>query len=131
MVVKEVGKNMRFLVLEENQRILRIYQKFFDAKGYQVIFTDNGYSCFERFSGQDSFDYIILDKSRKLGSMFLEDKIREINPLQKILFLSPFMNLENSEISKETQELVEKPFAMVTVLGKIQLENVQPLIKVK
>ena len=131
MVVKEVGKNMRFLVLEENQRILRIYQKFFDAKGHQVIFAENGESCFERFSEEDTFDYIILDKSTKLGNMLLEDKIRIINPLQKILFLSPFMNLENSEISRETQELVEKPFAMVTVLGKIQLENVQLLIKVK
>ena len=62
--------------------------------------------------------------------MYLEDKIREENPLQKVLFLEPYMNLDNTEISKETQYLVEKPFAMVTVLGKIMIE-VQPVIKVK
>ena len=122
---------MRFLVLEENARILRIYQKFFDAKGYQVDFVDDEYSCFERFVGLNDYDYIILEKSSKIDNMYLEDKIREENPLQKILFLEPYMNLDSTEISKETQYLVEKPFAMVTALGKIMIEKIQPVIKVK
>ena len=122
---------MRFLVLEANERIINIYQKFFDSKSYQVDFADSEESCFEKFSCFNDFDYIILEESRKIGNLYLDDKIREINPLQKILFLSPFMNLENTEISRETQYLVEKPFAMVTVLGKIELEKIKPIIKVK
>ena len=122
---------MRFLVLEANERIIKIYQKFFDSKSYQVDFANSEESCFEKFSCFNDFDYIILEESRKIGNLYLEDKIREIKPLQKILFLSPYMNLENTEISRETQYLVEKPFAMVTVLGKIELEKIKPVIKVK
>ena len=122
---------MRFLVMEANERIIKIYQKFFDSKSYQVDFAENEESCFRKFSCLDDFDYIVLEGSTKLGDMYLEDRIREINPLQKILFLSPYMNLENTEISRETQYLVEKPFAMVTVLGKIELEKIKPVIKVK
>ena len=79
---------MRFLVLEENERIVRIYQKFFDTKGDQVDFVANEHSCFEKFMSQNDFDYIILEKSTKIDNMYLEDKIREENPLQKILFLA-------------------------------------------
>jgi len=31
------------------------------------------------------------------------------------------MNLDKSELSKETQEIIEKPFAMITLLGYIEI----------
>lgn len=122
---------MKFLILEDNERITKIYQKFFDTKNFPVDFAKDQYSCFEKFATAGNYDYIILVKSIKIDNLRLEDKIREINPLQKILFLEPFMTIEDSGISIETQYLVEKPFAMVTLLGKIQLELIQPIIKVK
>ena len=121
---------MRFLILEGNERIIRIYQKFFDSKNYHVDFVSDSQTCFEKFSSE-IYDYIILEQSTRILNMNLEDKIREKNPLQKILFLEPYMNLEKTQVSMETQYLVEKPFAMVTLLGKIELEKIQPLIKVK
>ena len=121
---------MRFLILEDNERIIRIYQKFFDSKNYHVDFVSDAQMCFEKFSSE-IYDYIILEQSTRILNMNLEDKIREKNPLQKILFLEPYMNLEKTQVSRETQYLVEKPFAMVTLLGKIELEKIQPLIKVK
>lgn len=122
---------MKFLILEDNERITRIYQKFFDTKNFPVEFAKDSHSCFEKFATTGNYDYIILEKSIKIDNLQLEDKIREVNPLQKILFLEPFMTLEDSGISMETQYLVEKPFAMVTLLGKIQLDAIQPVIKVK
>ena len=130
-MVKGDGLGMKFLILENNERITKIYQKFFDTKNFPVEFAKDENMCFEKFASAGNYDYIILEKSTKMGNLSLEEKIREINPLQKILFLESFMTLENSEISLETQYLVEKPFAMVTLLGKIQMESIQPIIKVK
>lgn len=121
---------MRFLILEDSERICRIYQKFFDTKNYHVDFVKNAHMCLEKFTNLENYDYVILEKPSKIDEFQLEDKISEINPAQKILFLSPYMNLGH-EVSIETQYLVEKPFAMVTVLGKIQLEQIKPVIKVK
>ena len=121
---------MKFLVLEDNERIIRIYKKFFDSKGYQVDFVSNQESCFREISCSE-VDYVILEGSDVTTNHIVEEKIKEINPLQKTLFLSPYMNLENTEISRETQYLVEKPFAMVTILGKIEIEKIRPVIKVK
>ena len=124
---------MKFLVLENNERIMRIYQKIFISKEYQVDFVEDELNCFKKFnkSLMDCYNYIILEKSIKIDNLPLEDKIREVNPLQKILFLSHHMDQQNPEISKEIHDLIEKPFAMVTLLGKIELEKLRPTIKVK
>jgi len=124
---------IKFLVLEDNARVRRIYQKFFISKEYQVEFVEDESNCFKKFNESllDGYNYIILEKSIKIGNLPLEDKIREINPLQKILFLSHHMDQQNPEISKEIHDLIEKPFAMVTLLGKIELEKLSPRIKVK
>ena len=122
---------MQFLVLEENERILQIYQKFFDSKGFHVDFVNDEEACLKKIACLADYDYIILEGSSPSENLILEEKIKGINSQQKTLFLSPYMNLENNEISKETQYLVEKPFAMVTLLGKIELERIRPVIKVK
>ena len=41
------------------------------------------------------------------------------------------MNEPNPNVPKEIFDMVEKPFAMVILLGKIDLEEHQPTIKVK
>ena len=122
---------MRFLVLEENERIIRIYQKFFDSKALHVDFVNDEEACFRKITEVGNYDYVVLEGTTPNENLVLEEKIKGINSLQKTLFLSPYMNLENTEISRETQYLVEKPFAMVTILGKIELERIRPVIKVK
>ena len=122
---------MRFLVLEENDRIIRIYKKFFDAKEFHVDFVSDEEGLIQKIACLADYDYIILEGTTPNENEIIQERITEINPLQKTLFLSPYMNLENTEISIETQYLVEKPFAMVTLLGKIELERIKPVIKVK
>ena len=122
---------MRFLVLEENERIIRIYKKFFDVKEFHVDFANDEKDCFQKITCLADYDYVIFEGTTPNENKVVEERIAGINPLQKTLFLSPYMNLENAEISIETQYLVEKPFAMVTLLGKIELERIKPVIKVK
>ncbi len=119
---------MKFLVLEQSERITNIYNKFFYKKKYDVDFAKNESECIKKFydsqrlDNESKFDFVILEDScGLLDGNSLEDKIREYNPDQKIFLLSSYMNLDKSELSKETQEIIEKPFAMITLLGYIEI----------
>ncbi len=109
---------MKLLVLEQNDIVSNIYKKIFDKKQYIADYAKNESECIEKFD--ENYDYVVLDNS-KLG--FLEEKIRKIKPSQKILSLAPFMSSNGPPELKETQDLIEKPFAILTLFGKLELEN--------
>ena len=73
--------------------------------------------CLERFN--KNYDYVVLENSN-LGT--LEQKIRKIKPDQKILSLSQYINSECPSELKETRELIEKPFAVLTMISTLELE---------
>jgi len=119
---------MKFLVLEQSEQITNIYKKFFHKKNHDVDFVKNESECIKKFydsqrlDNESKFDFVILEDScRFLDGVPLEDKIRDLNADQKIFLLSSYMNLDKSELSKETQEIIEKPFAMITLLGYIEI----------
>lgn len=118
---------MKFLVLEPNERVAKMYHKFFEQKQYQADIVQDESECLNRFQ-TDSFDCVILEKSDFVRNGRLEDQILEKNPEQKILFLSPYMNMDAVGISKATQEIIEKPFAMVRLLSQIQFQKSKKII---
>jgi len=115
-----VGANifMKLLVLEQNKLVSNIYKKIFEQKQYIADYAKNESECIEKFD--ENYDYVVLENS-KLGS--LEEEIRKIKPSQKILSLAPFMSSNGPPELKETQDLIEKPFAILTLFGKLEIEN--------
>lgn len=111
---------MKLLVLEQNELISNIYKKIFDEKKYFAEYAKNEFECIEKFD--ENYDYVIVDDSK---SDILEEKIRRIKPSQKILSLSPYMNSDGPTELKETRDLIEKPFAILTLFGKLEIENPQ------
>ena len=109
---------MKLLVLEQNELVSNIYKKIFDEKKYFADYAKNEFECIEKFD--ENYDYVVLEDSKKEE---LERKIREIKPSQKILSLAPFMNSDGPSELKETRDLIEKPFAILTLFGKIEIEN--------
>ena len=109
---------MKLLVLEQNEAVSKIYQKIFDEKKYIADYAKDESECLEKFD--ENYDYVVLE-DQKLGS--IEEKIRSTKPSQKILSLAPFMNSESPIKFKETKDLIEKPFAILTLLGKLEIEN--------
>ena len=111
---------MKLLVLEQNELVSQIYKKIFDEKQYEADFVRNDSECLKRFD--QNYDYVVLDDS-KANPINLEEEIRKINPSQKILSLSPYMNSVGPSELKDTQELIEKPFAILTLVGKLEIES--------
>jgi len=115
-----VGANifMKLLVLEQNELISNIYKKIFDKKQYIADYAKNESECLEKFD--ENYDYVVLE-DLKSGS--LEEKIRKIRPSQKILSLAPYIKSDGPADLKETQDLIEKPFAILTLFSKLEIEN--------
>jgi hypothetical protein len=109
---------MKLLVLEQNELISNIYKKIFDEKKYMADYAKNETECIEKFD--ENYDYVVLEN---LKSGTLEQKIRKIKPSQKILSLYPYINSDGPLELKKTQELIEKPFAILTLFGKLDIEN--------
>jgi hypothetical protein len=119
-----VRKNiMKLLVLEQNELISDIYKKIFNEKKYLADFAKSESECIDKFD--ENYDYVVLEDLR---SGVLEEKIRRIKPSQKILSLAPFMKPEVPLKLKKTQELIDKPFAILTLFGKLEIEKSNPYI---
>lgn len=116
---------MNALVLEDNPRITGLYEKIFASVGFDVDFVFDKFSCIDKFLNPDkNYDFVILEKSAKFDeSVNLEDKILSMNPNQKIFFLSPYMSARSPEFDSinETMSLIDKPFAMVSLLSYLEL----------
>ena len=109
---------MKLLVLEQNELVSNIYKKIFDEKHYIADFAKNESECIEKFD--ENYDYVVLENSKLV---VLEEKMRKINPSQKILSLAPFLSSDGPSELKETRDLIEKPFAILTLFGKLEIEN--------
>lgn len=108
---------MKLLVLEQNELVSNIYKKIFDEKNYFADYAKTESECIEKFN--ENYDYVVLENEK---SAFLE-QIRRIKPSQKILSLEKYMNADVPLELKKTQDLIEKPFAILTLFGKLEIEN--------
>jgi DNA-binding response OmpR family regulator len=112
-----VVKLMKLLVMEQSELVSKIYKKIFDEKQYEADFAKNDSECLKRFD--KNYDYIVLEHSMPN----LEENIRKIKPSQKILSLSQYIDSEGLPELKDTMDLIEKPFAILTMFGKLELES--------
>ncbi|MFI5416463.1 MAG: hypothetical protein ACHQW9_00220 [Nitrososphaerales archaeon] len=118
---------MNALVLEDNPRITKLYEKIFSSVGFGVDFVSDKFSCVDKFLNNDKiYDFVILEKSTKFNERNnLEDKILSMNPPQKIFFLSPYLPARSSEFDSisETMSLIDKPFAMISLLSYLEINT--------
>ena len=115
VVVKDF---MKLLVMEQNDLVTKIYKKLLDKMQYEADFAKDDSELFDRF--QDSYDYVVIEKPVP----GLEQKIRKIKPLQKILSLSEHTDFASLSEINDSQSIIDKPFAILTMFGKIKIESV-------
>lgn len=115
--------------MEDNQRIVELYKKILSEKKYKADFVHDASSCLERLVGQHTYDAVILEGHMEDSvEGELKDAIRTTNPQQKVFFLSPYMSMSKSENAgmKETLDLIDKPFAMISLTSCIEIKNSMP-----
>ncbi|MEM3006922.1 MAG: hypothetical protein QXW37_00865 [Candidatus Nitrosotenuis sp.] len=118
---------MKALVLEENVRIIELYKKIFEQKNHQVDFVSDVGSCLGRIDDNTNYDFVILEESMRIPEGDnVEDLIRAARPQQKIFFLSPYMSHRDPQFDavKETLDLIDKPFAMISLLSFLEIKHV-------
>ena len=108
---------MKLLVLEQNELVTNIYKKIFDEKNFLAEYAKTESECIDKFD--ENYDYVVLESL----AGHIEEKIRKVKPTQKILSLEPYMKKDVPESLKDTQDLIEKPFAILTMFGKLEIEN--------
>lgn len=117
---------MKLLVLEKDDKITSIFRKIFSEKNYDVQFAKSEFDCINKYD--DSFDCVILENSKKFDNdLRVEDEIRTSNPEQKILFLSPYLGTTGESIcDDDTKNLIEKPFALLTIIAQLEMQQKDP-----
>jgi DNA-binding response OmpR family regulator len=113
---------MKLLVVEQTELVSKIYKNIFNAKNYDADFAKNDSECLERIQG--NYDYIVFSSAMNDSQGSLEEKIRQIIPSQKVLSLGPYMNSICSLENLETREIIEKPFALLTMVAKLESERI-------
>ena len=112
---------MKVLVLEDDSKISNIYQKIFNEKKIEADFVENEPDFMNK--ADEQYDYLILEKPLSAQNGFLEKREKDRNHDRNFLFLSSIIpkNNQSSNLRKETRDLLEKPFAMITLLAKLEL----------
>lgn len=117
---------MKVLVLEQNERIVQLYKSIFTQQKCEAEFVSDSLSCMDKFSTKTSqYDLVILEKPTKTDiDTNLEDEIRAAIPSQRVFFLSPHMAPREEEFDavKETLDLIDKPFAMISLLAQLAIK---------
>ncbi len=116
------------LVLEENQRVKKIFEKIFLHKNLKAVFVETKVDCLNTLqnsldiNGISRFSFVILGRSKDLqGSEFLAEKI-QARGLHQEVFVLP-SNQPETPIPKESAELIEKPFSLISLLTQIEIKN--------
>src|SRR6476659_10576380 len=114
---------MNLLIAEDDSDIALVYRKGLDMKNYKITIASNGEDClkiyneelhkitFDKIHGNKlycgslannpPFDIVLLDyRMPKINGLDVAKEILSINPHQRIIFASSYVNDELKELAK-------------------------------
>jgi DNA-binding response OmpR family regulator len=139
---------MRILIAEDDTDISEAYKDALEARKHIVMLAENGEECLEIYKKElkreqteiengerrgTPFDAVILDymMPRKDG-MQVAKEILEINPKQRIIFASAYVEetLEDTvKQLKQVVELMQKPFGADALVNTIEDKEIYEGLK--
>jgi DNA-binding response OmpR family regulator len=139
---------MRILIAEDDSDISESYKDALEARNHIVMLAENGEECLEIYNTElkreqteiengerrgTPFDAVILDymMPRKDG-MQVAKEILEINPKQRIIFASAYVEetLEDTvKQLKQVVELMQKPFGVDALVNTIEDKEIYEGLK--
>jgi CheY-like chemotaxis protein len=143
----------RILIAEDDADTLLTYKAALEKAGYEVIVTDNGADCakvyFEEFQnlkntrGNDPmrfstypyqpFEALILDyRMPGMNGMEVAKEVLAVNPHQRIIFASAYIQETVKDSVKELKQVVEllqKPFSYRVLLDTVSDKQIYTQLK--
>ena len=139
---------MRILIAEDDTDISESYKDALEARNHIVMLAENGEECLELYNKElkreqteiengerrgTPFDAVILDymMPRKDG-MQVAKEILEMNPKQRIIFASAYVEetLEDTvKQLKQVVELMQKPFGADALVNTIEDKEIYEGLK--
>lgn len=139
---------MRVLIAEDEHGIAEGYMLALTSKGHEVIVTEDGKSCVDRYTqqwkktsasreaGQDiptPFDVVILDyRMPVMDGMEAAKTILALVPEQRIIFASAYLRdtlLESLRQLNCIVELLSKPFSLDELTDMVEDEHLYKQLK--
>jgi len=122
---------LKILIAEDDQSISDMYYQIFKSRGHQVVISSDGRECITKFRSEIiryddpvfPFDVVILDYSLPLKTgVEVAKEILELNPNQRIIFISAFPNQMLSEFkdSENKIEFLSKPFSLLALQNIVE-----------
>lgn len=139
---------MRILIAEDDTDVSESYKDALEARNHEVTLAENGEECLKIYRTElkgkqtelekggrtgTAFDAVILDymMPRKDG-MQVAKEILEINPKQRIIFASAYVEetLEDTvKQLKQVVELMQKPFGADALVNTIEDKEIYEGLK--
>lgn len=123
---------LHILAAEDNDFAGIQYKKVFEKHQHSITIARDGETCVWEYKkalerclrGEDPFNVILLDfVMPKKNGVAVAKEILELNPRQKIIFVSAFGNgvLEDAAIFlKDAVEIIQKPFSLEFLVNKLE-----------
>lgn len=114
----------RILLVEDDEMVRKITSKILESLGYTVLSVSNPLAAISFCSTNDIFlDLLLTDiVMPKMDGMVLSDKIKDLKPGIKVLFMSGYsQELSNKKgITPKSMHFIEKPFSKNDIALKIE-----------
>jgi two-component system cell cycle sensor histidine kinase/response regulator CckA len=111
------------LIIESEEGIRKVIEEIFSTLGCKVYSAENGKEALDIFKQYGAFDLVILDiQIPIINGQTAFREIRNINPEQKILIVSGYVDLKDLDdlIKSGADGLLKKPFRMYKIIGKVK-----------
>jgi CheY-like chemotaxis protein len=131
---------MRILIAEDDVDISSIYKRLLERRGHCVIVTNNGEDCLTVYHQQldntsqeesksiyfQPFDMVLLDyKMPKRDGLEVAKEILAVNPRQRIIFASAFIDESNIETELNSEvKLLSKPFSNELLIETVEDQRI-------
>lgn len=129
---------MKILIAEDEENISMLYRIALESKGHEVAVTRNGEECVAQYQKASSvpvhdagagtvstpYDAVILDyRMPKMDGMDAAKHILKMNPKQRVVFASAFVQetlLESIKELDQVVELLQKPFEIDVLVDTVE-----------
>ena len=115
--------NANILLIDDEAVIRRVARRMLEKGGYNVTVAQDGKEGVAKYKeSPEAYDLVMLDLIMpEMNGVETSERLKEINPDVKVLFMSGYGLHDHPELSKSKEDVfIQKPFQTEIILQKIK-----------